>query len=282
MLAHGGTGGIDQDLRGEGRVVDLHVELKHLVVRLAADAFAHKVHAMSHIVQGIHALHLEDVCLVVGEIGVGLDFLGYLLQGSALLQFHIHHTAVYAFAHGDSHGQGIAHTFFRAHAHAMPHGAAGAEVGVGQSLRRKALHQGAHHTVGAWIPTGGYHAHGTALLGSLVQGAAEVHDEAMDVETVHGVDAKLQAFKGMLFNRAGGGGKDGNVHLVQLLNALYYLIVFYLPGAVFTSGTAHDTGNLHVGSTLQCFNGGFTNITVSYYCYSNFVHTLMFLMSFVK
>ena len=251
-------------------------------MRLAADAFAHKVHAMSHIVQGIHALHLEDVGLVVGEIGVGLDFLGNFLQGSAFLQFHIHHTAVYAFTHGDGHGESIAYTFLRAHAHAMPHGAAGAEVGVGQSLGRKALHQGAHHAVGAWIPTGGNHAHGTALLGSLVQGAAEVHDEAVDVETVHGVDAKLQAFKGMLFNRAGGGGKDGNVHLVQFLDVLYYGIFLNLLGAVFTSGTAHDTGNLHVGSTLQGFNGGFTNITVSYYCYSNFVHTLMFLMSFVK
>ena len=40
LEAHRGAGHVDQYLTGEGRIVDLHVELQTLVLGLTADAFA--------------------------------------------------------------------------------------------------------------------------------------------------------------------------------------------------------------------------------------------------
>ena len=79
LEAHGGTSDIDQNLTGEGRIVDLHVELQTLVLGLTADALADEVDTMTHVANIIDALYLEDVRLVVREIGVSLDILGYLL-----------------------------------------------------------------------------------------------------------------------------------------------------------------------------------------------------------
>ena len=79
LLLHGGTSRIDKHLGGEGRIVDFHVELEKLIVRLTAHAFADEVHPMTHIIEGINALHLEDMRFIVGEIWVSLDSLRHLL-----------------------------------------------------------------------------------------------------------------------------------------------------------------------------------------------------------
>ena len=73
LLLHRGTGSIDEHLSSEGRIVNFHVELKELIVRLSAHALTNEVHAMTDIVQGIHALHLEDMRLIICKIGVSLD-----------------------------------------------------------------------------------------------------------------------------------------------------------------------------------------------------------------
>ena len=49
LQAHGGAGHIDENLTCESGVVDAHVELQTLVLRLAADTLAHEIHTVTHI-----------------------------------------------------------------------------------------------------------------------------------------------------------------------------------------------------------------------------------------
>ena len=118
LQAHGGASHVDEHLTCESRVVDTHVELQTLVLRLAADALAHKVHAVPHVAHVVDALHLEHMCLVRGEIRIGLDVLRHILQLGSLFQFHIYHTAMDALTQRNGHREGVLHTFLTTYAHA--------------------------------------------------------------------------------------------------------------------------------------------------------------------
>ena len=80
LLAHGSAGHVDEYLTGEGRIVDAHVELQALVLRLSAHALPDQIDAMAHVAHVVNRCHLEHVGLVAGEIGVGLDGLRDLFQ----------------------------------------------------------------------------------------------------------------------------------------------------------------------------------------------------------
>ena len=107
-LAQRSAGDVDQYLRGEGGIVDLHVEREELIVRATRDTFAREVDTVTHIVEGIDRSHGLYVRFVVDEIGIGLD--GGFNPGeiSAGLEFDVNHTAVNAGAEGDGDRKGIA------------------------------------------------------------------------------------------------------------------------------------------------------------------------------
>ena len=67
LQTHRGTGYVDEHLTCEGGVVDGHVELQTLVLRLSADTLAHEVHTVTHVAHVIDALHLEDMRLVAAK-----------------------------------------------------------------------------------------------------------------------------------------------------------------------------------------------------------------------
>lgn len=100
LLTHGGTSHIDQYLSRQSGVVDTHIELETLVLRLTTHALADQVDTMTHILHGIHRLHGEDMRLVISEIGVSLDILRHLLQGVTILQLDIYHAAMDASPRG--------------------------------------------------------------------------------------------------------------------------------------------------------------------------------------
>lgn len=79
LLPEGRTGCVDQYLGGKSGVVDLHIELEELVMRLAAYALTHQVYTVTYVIQLINTIYLEDVCLVAGKIGVGLNGCCYSL-----------------------------------------------------------------------------------------------------------------------------------------------------------------------------------------------------------
>ena len=110
LQAHRGTSNVDQYLTCEVRIVDLHVELEALVLRLSADTLAHEVHTVTHITNVVDALYLEHVGLVRGEVGVGLDVFSDLFQSVAVFQLYIDHAAMDALAQGDGHRQSVLHT----------------------------------------------------------------------------------------------------------------------------------------------------------------------------
>ena len=121
LLMHGSTSHVDQHLTCQSGVVDAHIELQTLVLGFSTHTLAHQMYTMTHVTHIVNALHLENVSLVVGEIGVGLDGGSHILQLSTILQLYIHHAAMDALTQGDSHRQSILHASLRAHTDAMAH-----------------------------------------------------------------------------------------------------------------------------------------------------------------
>ena len=94
LLAHRSAGYTYQHLSRQGRIVDFHIKLEQLVMRLARYTFANQVHAVAYIVQVIHTSYLFHVRFVIHEIRVSLDGCFYLLEVGTFFQFYIHHTAM--------------------------------------------------------------------------------------------------------------------------------------------------------------------------------------------
>ena len=214
-MAQRSAGDVDQYLRGEGGIVDLHVEREELIVRATRDTFTREVHTVTHIVEGINRSHGLYVRFVVDEIGIGLD--GGFNSGeiSAGLEFDVDHTAVNAGAEGDGDRKGIANAIDSANGYRVSHGTAGTEIRVAHALRGEALHEGAHNGVGTRVPTGSYYAHGVVCLGDFIEGAAELYDAGVDVERIDGVDAEGQALFGIAFDAARGRSQDGDIDFLE-------------------------------------------------------------------
>ena len=247
LLAEGCTSDIDQHLGGEGRVVDAHVELEALVLRLAADTLADEVDAVAHVTYLIDRGDLEHVGLVAGEIGVGLDGCSDGIEGGTILELDIDHAAMDALAEGDGHRQGILHTLLGTGADTMSHGHARTEIGVAEATGSEALHQRAHNRVAARIPSGSNDADGIGLLTELHQRATVIDDAGMDVEGIDGVDAQGQNLLGILLARTGGGGQDGYIDITQLTDVTDYLVLGELGGFILSTMTAHHACNLEIG-----------------------------------
>ena len=164
-------------------------------MRLTTHTLANEVHTVTNIIQRINTLHLEDVCLVVGKVRVGLDFLCHLIQAHTVLQLDIHHATMYAFTHGNSHRESILHALLAANTNAMTHAAARTEIRIGKTLGSKALHQRADNAVTAWVPTCRDNAHSTILLCCSRQTATQVKNRCVNIEAVHRVDTQSQAFQ---------------------------------------------------------------------------------------
>ena len=180
---------------------------------------------MAHVANIVNALYLEHVGLVRSEVGVGLDVLSHIVELVTILQLYIDHTTMDAFAQGDGHAQGILDTLLRTYAHAVAHRHTGSEVGVAQSLGSQALHQGANDRVGTWVPSGSNDADGIGLLVDFHQSLTIAADVGMDVERVNGIDAQRKNLFGVFLARAGGGGQDGYVHVLQFFDILNNLIL---------------------------------------------------------
>ena len=272
LQAHRGTGYVDEYLTCEGGVVDAHVELQTLVLGLAADTLADEVHAVAHVTDVVDALHLEHVGLVGGEVGIGLDVLGDVFELGAVFQLHIDHAAVDALAEGDGHGEGVLNTFLRAYADAVTHRHAGAEVGVGESLRSEALHECAHDAVGTRVPACGNHADGAGLLVEFHQTLPVAAYVGVDVERVDGVDAQGQYHVGILLTRAGGGGEDGHIDILQFADVLHHVILCQFCGLVLCTIATYDACHFHVGGCLQCLECILSDVAVTYDGGSDFLH----------
>ncbi len=230
---------------------------------------------MSHVLHVVYRLHGEHVCLVAREIRVGLDCLLHVLKLRSLFQFHIHHAAVQSFALGDSHRERVLHALLGTHADAVSHRHSRSEVGVRQSLRRKALHQRAHDRVGTRVPSGGDYRHGVVLLAHGHESRAVVKDACVDVEAVHGVDAEGEDFLGVFLAAACRRGEDCHVHVFQFGDVLHHLIVCEFQRLVLRSVAAHDAGYLKVGRGLESLNRELSDVAVTHYGCSNLFHLLL-------
>ena len=72
LLTHRCACNVYEHLTCQGRVVDAHVELHALVLSLSANALAHEVYAVAHVLHSVNAVNLHNVSLVACEIRVGL------------------------------------------------------------------------------------------------------------------------------------------------------------------------------------------------------------------
>ena len=97
----------------------------------------------------------------------------------------------------------------------------------------------------------------------------------MDVEGIDGIDAQGQYLLGIFLARAGGGGQDGDIDVLEFLDVLDNLVLGEFCGLVGSPVPTYYTGNLEVGSGLQGLNGVLSNVAVTYYGGSDFLHCLM-------
>ena len=98
----------------------------------------------------------------------------------------------------------------------------------------------------------------------------------MYVKAVHGVDAQCEALQCILLHATCGGGEDGYVHILEFAHVLHHGVGGQLGGAVHITIAAYYTCQLHIGSSLQCLQGIFTYVAISYDGYSDFPHILKF------
>ena len=98
----------------------------------------------------------------------------------------------------------------------------------------------------------------------------------MDVERVDGIDTQGQDLLGVFFARTGGGGQNGNVHILQFFDILNNLILSQFSWLVLCSVSAYYTSNLEIGSCFESLNGVLTDVAVTYDGRTNFLHFLMF------
>ena len=142
LLLHGCTCHVDEDLCGEGRVVDFHVEFEQLIVSLATDTLANKVNSMTNIVEGINTRNLLHVSLVIHEVGVSLNGCFHRLEVGPFLKLYIYHTAMDACTHRNGHGKCILDAFDGTNSYGVTHRTSRTEISIADSLGSETLHQG--------------------------------------------------------------------------------------------------------------------------------------------
>ena len=103
LQAHRCTSHIDEYLSRKSRVVDAHVEFETLVLGYTANTLAHHIHAVAHVADIVYRRNGNNVSLIVREIRVGLNLFRNIFERSTVLKFHIHHTAMDAFAERNGH-----------------------------------------------------------------------------------------------------------------------------------------------------------------------------------
>ena len=118
-----------------------------LVLSLSANAFAHQMNTMSHVANLVYRFHCKHMGFVVSKIRVGFYLRSHIFKTCAILQFHINHPAMNAFAQWDSHRKRILNTLLATHAHAVSHAHTWSEVGVRQAFGCQTLHQHTHDRV---------------------------------------------------------------------------------------------------------------------------------------
>ena len=227
---------------------------------------------MTHVAHIVDAGHSKHMRLIISEVGIGLDGCGDVLETGAVLQLHIDHAAMNALSKWNGHRQSILHTLLRTYTYRVTHRHAGAEVRVAQALRGETLHERAHDTVAARVPTGGNNSHGTRLLADLHESLAIAANVGMNVERVDGIDAQRQDLLGIFLTRTGGRGKDGHIYVLQLANVAHHLIWSELQRLILGTLPAHDTSDFKIFCSFQCLHREASDVAVAYYGGSNFLH----------
>ena len=229
---------------------------------------------MPHVDHFVHAGHFDNVGLVVGKVGVGLDVGGHLRVVVTRLDFHVNHAAVNALTRGNSHGKRGLNALDGFHGHGVAHRHTRTEIRVAQSLGRNRLQKCAHYGIAARIPTGGNDAHGTGFACCLAEGAAQGGDLRVNVEAVHGVDTEGEDVERKLLYAAGRRGENGYVHVFQLANVAHHAVGFQLCRLFVLGITAHDAGNLEIGRGFKCFNRVAAYVAIAHYGGSYLFHVL--------
>ena len=145
----------------------------------------------------------------------------------------------------------------------MSHGATGSEIGVADAFGSEALHERAYDAVATGVPSCTDDADGTMLFCCLIERTAQRYNLCVDVEGIDGVDAEGETLQGVLFDFASGSGEDGNVHLREFADVANDGIACQFGRTVFCTVATDDAAALHVGSSLNGFQGIASDVAVA-------------------
>ena len=155
--------------------------------------------------------------LVVGEIVVAADGVGYGVEVVSVFNLHVDHAPVHARTHRDRHAQRRAYAFDRLHRHRVPHAHARAKVGVGDALRHDGLQQRTNHGVATRIPSGSHDRHSVVTPSLYVERPTQIGYLGVNIEAVHRANAQRQCGFGVSLDQARRGGQYGHVDSLELL-----------------------------------------------------------------
>ena len=97
----------------------------------------------------------------------------------------------------------------------------------------------------------------------------------MDIVAVDGVDAESHYLGRVFWAGTGRSGEDGYILVLQLGDVVYYVLISQFGWFVLVALTAYDACNLKIGSWLECLDGELTDIAVTYYGCSKFLHCIL-------
>ena len=180
-------------------------------------------------------------------------------------------------AQRNSHRESILNTLLAPYANRVTHRHTRTEVGVGQSLRSKALHEDTNYRVASWIPSCRDYAHGICLFIDRHHLCAIVEDRSVDIEAINGVDTHGCDSLCIFWAATSRSSEDSNVYILQLLDIINYLILCQLLWLILIALTTNDASNFKIRCSLKSLNAELSNVAIANYGSSNLFHVLMYL-----
>ena len=104
----------------------------------------------------------------------------------------------------------------------------------------------------------------------------------MDIERVNSVNAQWQNLVSILLTATCWGSEDSYIYILQVADILHNLILCQLGGLVLSAITTHDTSYFKVGSGLESLKRILTDVAVTYYGCSDFLHVLFILLMIIS
>ncbi len=199
---------------------------------------------------------------VVHKIGIALYCIGHPCKLIALLQFYIHHTAMYACSCRNGNRQSISYPLNSFYSHRVAHTHAWTKIGVCNSAWRHGLHQCAYYRIASRIPSCRNNRYSMVFFSHTIQRCPQRYYIGMNIKAINRVYTLLQNLYCSTLSQSAGQTHDSHIHLCKVSNGVCHLILLQL-NRYFINIATHHTCHFKIGSMNYCINNILTYIAIA-------------------